>query len=413
MKILLASFVILIIAVTTGLLAYEDPGYVLFGRGTTTVEMSLSLFVLLQLVGFGLLYGLIRFIQSSLHVPSQLQHWRQRRRLQRAQAASRRGLIELAEGHWQKAEHALIKSARDSETPLLNYLSAARAAQKQNAHERRDNYLAMAASSMPDADIAVELTQAELQLAHGQLEQALATLEHLRQIAPRHSHVQLLLSMLYQKLQHWEDLRDLLPQLRKHKILDEKALHTLSLQTYHALLDQIARQDDADKAKRLHDFWQSVPRDLRHDTDLLADYARQLMAIDEHDRVESLLREALKRHWEPKWVELYGQVQGSTPEKQLETAEAWLKGRETNAVLLLCLGRIALRNQLWGKARAYLESSLGNQPRAETYRELGMLLEQLGEKEEAAENFRKGLLLATRQTQPPVIENRPLKLLKG
>jgi hypothetical protein len=37
---------------------------------------------------------------------------------------------------------------------------------------------------MPSADVAVSLTQAELQLADHQLEQALATLKHLRSVAP-------------------------------------------------------------------------------------------------------------------------------------------------------------------------------------------------------------------------------------
>lgn len=400
MKMLLAFFLILLAAVMVGLLAYQDPGYVLIGRGHTTIEMSLSLFTTLAIVGFVLLYILIRFVLRTWHMPEQLRHWRQHRRDRKARHSLRRGLIELAEGHWKQAEHALTRYVKYSHTPLLNYLSAARAAQKQNAHERRDHYLSMAHQSMPDADIAVELTQAELQLAHGQLEQSLATLEHLRTMTPHHTHVLLLLCQLYQQLQSWGDLKELLPLLRKHKILNNEALHSLTLRTYQALLDITARQQNANK---LQEFWQSVPKDIRQDTNLLGSYIRYLIEVDQHDSAEQLLRDTLRRQWQPEWVELYGRVKSSQPEKQLMTAETWLKGRENNSLLLLCLGRICLNNQLWGKARAYLEASIGNSPKAETYKELGLLLEQLEEKEAAAECYRKGLLLTTSENYDSVL----------
>ena len=63
-------------------------------------------------------------------------------------------------------------------------------------------------------------------------------------------------------------------------------------------------------------------------------------------------------------------------------------------VLLLCLGRLSLRNRLFGKARDYLQSSLQIEPRSETYRELGQLLEQLNETQAALDCYRKGLALS-------------------
>jgi HemY protein len=77
----------------------------------------------------------------------------------------------------------------------------------------------------------------------------------------------------------------------------------------------------------------------------------------------------------------------------LQQAEHWLKGRENNANLLLALGRLAIRCELWGKARSYLQASLGSHELAETYRELGQLLDKLNEPELAADCYRKGLLL--------------------
>lgn len=392
MKQLIGFFLILLAAVLVGLLAYQDPGYVLIGRGHTTIEMSLSLFTTLSIVGFVVLYLAIRFVLRTWNMPATLRQWRQQHRDRKARHALRRGLIELSEGHWKQAERALIRYVKYSHTPLLNYLSAARAAQKQNAHERRDHYLAMAMQSMPDADVAVELTQAELQLAHGQLEQSLATLEHLRGMTPHHSHVLLLLSQLYQQLQSWGDLKELLPLLRKYKVVDEPTLKSLTLLTYQNLLEIAVRQGDAGK---LQQFWQGVPKDCRMNSNLLNVYVSSLIALNEHDKAEQLLRETLRHHWLPDLVALYGTVKSSHPDKQLANAEGWLKGHENNATLLLTLGRISLHNQLWGKARSYLEASIGHAPRPDSYKELGLLLEQLEEKDAAAECYRNGLLLST------------------
>ena len=394
MRLLLAFFLILLAAVAVALLAYQDPGYVLIGRGHTTVEMSLSLFATIVMVGFTLLYLLIRLVLRTWQMPEQLRRWRERRRSRRARRSLRHGLIELAEGHWKKAERALTRHVKHSSTPLLNYLSAARAAQKQHAHQRRDHYLAMAMQSMPDADVAVELTQAELQLAHGQLEQSLATLEHIRSIAPNHSHVLLLLSQLYEQLQSWGDLKDLIPLLQKHKVVDEKVLEDLSLKTYAKLLSIAAKSGNPEN---LLQQWKEIPRALRNSKTLSTEYAQHLLETKQYDKAEIFIRERLNREWDQHLVYLYGQIKIDQPEKQLGYAEGWLKGRESNPVLLLTLGRIAHNGKLWGKARSYLEASIGNGPRAETYKELGFLLEKLEEPQAAAACYRKGIMLVTEQ----------------
>ena len=63
------------------------------------------------------------------------------------------------------------------------------------------------------------------------------------------------------------------------------------------------------------------------------------------------------------------------------------------------MGRLSLRNNLWGKARDYFETSHRLQPSAETCAELARLLFSLGERELSAQFYREGLLL--RETNLP------------
>ena len=274
--------------------------------------------------------------------------------------------------------------------PLLNYLSAAKAAQKQNSPERRDHYLSLAHKSMPDADFSVKLTQAELQFAHGQNEQALATLVHLHNLSPKHPHIMVLLTKIYQDVKSWNDLKNLLPQLHKHKVFPEKNLLQIEKQTYEELIKQSDWSNDFDKLQQL---WQNISRELKKDPDLISIYCNKLIELNQNDEAEHILRNNLRKEWNPELIKLYGLVKSSQLEKQLLFAESLSKDHDNNPLLLLTLGRLCMYSDLWGKARAYLEASVGNKELVETYKELGLLMEYLNEPKLAAEYFKKGLFL--------------------
>jgi HemY protein len=385
---LLTLWLFLLAGAALSLLLQEDTGYVMLAAGPYTVEMSLALLAILVAAAFTLLYLLIRFAVRTAGLPGQVKDWNQRRGARKARRSTTRGLLELSEGNWKAAEKHLIHHADNAETPLLNYLSAARAAQLQGDHDRRDNYIRLAHASMPSADVAVSLTQAELQLAHNQLEQALATLRHLRKIAPHHTYVLRLLKRLYEQLEDWEHLRELMPELKKRKVEDPDTLHQLEVRLHQALLTRASTtSDDRD----LMVAWAAVPRALRHDPELLASYLEHLIARGQHNEAESLLRDALKQPLNERLLSLLGQVESVKPGKLLSLGEALLEQQPRNPVLLLALGRLALRAQLWGKARGYLEASIGAGGPPEAYRELGHLLEQQGEQGAALEVYRHGL----------------------
>ena len=390
MKYLFSFFAVIFIAVGAGLFAHKDSGYVLFGRGYDTVEMSLSLFFVILFLSYFLGYLLVRFIFRTWTMPEQIKQWRHTQQAEKARKISLQGLINLSQGQWKKAERLLIRAVRNSDMPLLNYLSAAKAAQKQNSPERRDNYLALAHKSMPDADFSVKLTQAELQFAHGQNEQALATLVHLHSLSPKHPHIMVLLSQLYRQLKSWQDLKKLLPQLRKYNVYSNKDILALEKETYLELIQQI---NDKSAADTLPTLWQSISKELKKDVSLLEVYSNQLIKLNNNDEAELIIRNHLRKDWQPQLVRQYGLVKSNQLEKQLIFAESLSKDHDNHPILLLTLGRLCMYNDLWGKARAYLEASIGNKELPETYKELGLLMEYLNEPKLAAEYFKKGLFL--------------------
>ncbi|HEY0635868.1 MAG TPA: heme biosynthesis HemY N-terminal domain-containing protein [Gammaproteobacteria bacterium] len=394
MRFLITLLLVLVATVALAVLVLQEPGYVLVVYEEWAVETTLSLLIGALVAGFILLYLLIRLLRNVWLLPQRMAEWKRARRRMRATAGTNRGLLALAEGNWAKAEKMLIRFAKESEMALINYLGAARAAQKQNASMRRDLHLADAHHSMPRATLAIGITQGELQYAQGQLEEALATLMHLRSIAPKHGYVLYLLMKVYERMGSWNELLRLLPELRRHGVLDSEQARALEAKVHQQLFASAAESQDL---ARLRDTWAHVPRELRQHGELIAVYVRKLMALGEGSaECEELLREAIKREFDPPLVKLYGLVRGADPARQLATAEGWLHHHPRDADLLLTLGRLALQNQLWGKARTYLEASLGNTPQPDTYCELANLLHDLGEEERARELYRQGLQDAAR-----------------
>ncbi len=389
------SFII-VLALATGLgvIISQDPGYALFSYGHWTVEMPLWLSAFLLILIIALTLFTIWFIKTLFSGSNKIKFWWKKHREHTARLQTYKGFLALAEGRWKNAEEYLIQSASHSETPLINYLSAAKAAEEGNSPERRDHYLQLAFDVGAGSDLAIRLTQAQLQFKHGELEESVRNLQRLHINAPKHPKVLRLLCTLYEAMLDWSALYSLLPECRKTQTLSKDELIRLEKKIYPALLPNYA----AKGLKALITFWQQSPRTIQSEPAIVCDYVKLLMQQSANNEAEVLLRTKLKKNHHQSLVHLYGLVIGSSPKKQLAFAESLLPEHFKNPILLLTLGRLSLANQLWGKARDYFEKSLNLMPLPETYAALGSLMEYLELHEKSKEYYKKGLLLATQTT---------------
>ena len=407
-KLLFYALIFLVMTVYIALIAKEDPGYALLSHGDWSIEGTMVLLVGVLSLLIGSILFLVYLVVKTINFPGQLNHWNQNRKTVKAIKNCNKGYIELAEGNWREAEKHLRKSAHSSGMPILNYLAAARAAQEDGSQHRRDDYLLQAHKSNPQADIAIGLTQAELQFKDGQAEQALATLMHLRSVAPKHKQVLKMLFQVYQQLNSWNDLENLLPELRKNNIYEHHILSQYEQSLSKRLMMQAMHKKNYGELKSI---WNRLPKATRAEAEMIQFYCQLLVSIGEQQQALELIREGIKRHWDAPLILLYGQVQEKDIAKQLETAEAWLGDNGRSAELLLTLGRLSIKNQLWGKARDYISESLSVAPTTEAYQELGELYEkQLDNSVEAMNCYREGLLLSTKKELTSLQNELPLML---
>lgn len=392
----IAVLVVLLAAALLGMAVAEDPGYLLIAWRNMSIETSIWV-GLAFLLALWLLLALLRAIVRLINFSSRrVNPWSRRNRGRRANQVTTRGLLEFAEGHWSNSLRLLRRAAPHAEQPLINYLAAARAAHELEDYREADDLLRQAHETTPNADVAIAVTQAQLQIARGQLEQALATLTRVRKDHPKHLYALKLMGQLYLRLEDWERLEQLLPELRRNHLYSEADQVALERQVYMALLTQAGQRGERlppGEANPVSQVWDRLPKPHRQDVTLLEVYCLQLRTSGAEVHAEKTLREALQHGYHDRLVHIYGLVRGADPARQLATAEQWLPEHPHDATLLLALGRLALRNSLWGKAREYLEASFASRRDIQTCAELVRLLEHMGEHQASQKMLRQGFAL--------------------
>src|SRR3990167_3194761 len=380
--------IFLILSVWVGLEFIKHPGSVVFMVSPWTIEMPLWFAVISFVLALFIFYLVIRLISHAQFSWFRWKTWWQNRRKYCSYSKTQRGLLALIEAQWVVAEKLFLEGMLQSVEPLMNYLGAAKAAHEQVAFERRDAYLQKALQLAPHAEMAIGLVQAEFQLQQQQLEQALATLGHLRRLAPKNARVLQLLRQIYQQLADWRELLLLVPYLYKVRVITKEQAAELELAVYVKLFGAASKESLSEVQQR----WQQAPRRIRHDVAVISAYTLQLQRFPEAaPEVDDLIRHELKKTWNPELVKTYGMISLANVNKQLANAEGWLKRYGQRPELLFLLGKLCMRCQLWGKARDYYAQGLAQQSNVQASLEYGQLLEDLGDETAATHIYRQGV----------------------
>ena len=402
---------VLFIALAAGIgltMLGDKPGYVLISREPWSIETSFTMFIVGLLILISLSYLLLRFVIHMLATPDRIRKWQKRRHRDQAIEDSRRGLAETINGNFDQAEKLLTRRLEDNPLGVINLLTSAWIAQKKEDHQNRDNYIAEASNKAEDTQLPVGIVKCLLQQQAGQTEQALVTAQLLHQQYPSNPAVTRTLLGLLDESEQWQELYAQLSKSDRSHALTEKEHSVLLSGTTEHLLKSATDLQDA------HEIWKSLPRKTRKDSAIIASYCQVLNQFSADDEAEILIRNTLKSGWSDDLIMIYGKLATSDLASQLKTAEQWLPEHPTDTQLMLCLGRLAIRNQLWGMARSYLEVAVQNGDSVDAFLELARLFESLEEPDAALDMYKRGLArsldtLSTgshaRQADPGTVED--------
>ena len=388
-------FVILAaIAVAAAIGLKVDPGNVALFYPPYRAEMSLNLFIILEIVLFIAAYLLVRLARKTLQLPVRVSQYRQRQSEKRGHRELRQSLTALFEGRYGQAERHAQGAAEWPETAGLGALIAARAAHRMNEYQRRDEWLRKVDGT--DGMRAAKLmTEAECLVDARDSVRALEAVNLLQAGGARHIQALRLALRANQYAGQWDEVLRILRILVKRAALHPAAARQIRILAYRALLE--SRQNDR---HALINFWQDVPGADRLVPDIALAAARAFNHAGLGIQARLVLEGALAEHWDLRLIELYAACRDESANAQIERAERWASEHPGDPHLSYALGVLCAREQLWGKARRYFERSLADSQdpalSGRIYLGMAQMEETIGEPEQAAANFRLAALAAAR-----------------
>ncbi len=378
MKSLIWLLVLFAAAVAVAL-ASHNAGYVLLVYPPYRVEMSLTLFVFASIATFVVAYLLVRLVFVAVNLPRYVRAFREERAQSKGRTAMLEALTAFFEGRYAAAEKAAVRAMELGENSGLNSIIAARAANELRDFDRRDAYLAEAQGKTVGEETMRLMAKAEFSLDQKQPQSALSVLKELNDTGIR-KHIGALNLELkaQQQARNWDAVLDVANQLEKRNAINAAMALQMRQQAWLEKLRACAHDREL-----LRSVWKGMPAEFKQRSKVAAEAARLFMQLRECAMARNLLTDSLNAEWDSELVTLYGDCMEGSVVAQIEQAERWLDEHHDDAGLLLALGKLCLHQELWGKARSYLDASLSLRPSREAYIRLAQLAEKLNKPDEA------------------------------
>ena len=400
MRFFLIGLLVFAAAVGLALTLSTDPGNVVVFYPPYRIDLSLALFLLIEIVAFVVVYALIRLAKKTVQMPQRVALYRQRQSEKRASRALRAALQAHFEGRYGHAEREAESAQELPETAGLAALVAARSAHRMREYGRRDEWLrrAEADSGLRAAKL---MTEVECLVDARDGTRALGVVEQLHAAGARHIQSLRLALKAHQYAGDWDAVLRLLRTLNKRDALHPAAARQMKTVAWRSLF--AAQGNDP---HGLIGLWQSVPGGDKRVADVALVAAQAFNGAGLGYQARLVIENAIASGWDPRLAEEYAKSGGpratagdsvarspsDDPHFQIERAERWVREHPQDASACYALGALCAREGLWGKAQTALRNSLAatSEPRLSSliHLELGQLFEAIGQPDQSREHFR-------------------------
>ncbi len=419
-------------------LAQNDPGYVLIVGWGTTIEMRLGFAILMMLVIVLILAsGLKNSFLIFKWFKNSLTDWQMGRQKKHSQLLEQ-GFYAVLGGNWDVGKKTLQKAAKNKKSSALPLVAAAACAEQSGHYSEAEKLLAKAEQAGA-APLAVLMLQVQASWRTKNYVHCVMLLNQAKQLAPTSVGVLRWLQKVYTAQQDWHALEVLMPELERVKAFSPEVLQGFQRQMFFARLGEMgaelegliaqraapissdvssdsaidlgekgesgeallpavlskAAPSDTDMTRlqsTIDQYWGDLPKTFKGEPEFIERYCHILRLLNKPADAETLIRVTSRSQWYPNLILFYGVLDSPKPKRQLQVAQEWEESHSNDAILQLTLGRLCIKNELWGQAKAHLKNSLALKPEALAYVELAKLLAFLGEAEESVMVYKEGLL---------------------
>jgi HemY protein len=383
------SVVLAMVAVGIALVFRQSDGYVVIVAAPYRIELSLNFLIVRVFAGYFGFHLLARLVETLIAIPARVRTYRTERIRTRSRQALNEALLAFFQGRYASAEKSAAVAMEGDEARGIAAIIAARSAHELGRFAEREQFLDLAKGATPEVDQARLTTLADLLLSQGRHEEALGVLKDLSGRDARNIRLLRMRHAAETALHRWDDVLSTSTALAKLGGLSESEA-AASRRAAH--LGNLNRK--AQDASALVAYWKQIPADVRGDTSIASTAARFHVALGSTAEAQTIIEGALEHAWDAGLVALYADCAGTNALPLIERAEKWLRANARDPALLLTLGKLCMRQELWGKAQSYIEASLALEPSHDGHMTLAALMEKLGKPQEAVRHFRRSAELA-------------------
>lgn len=358
MRSLLWLIVLFIVAVVIVLTGTHYNGNVFIVVEQTQIRINLHLFVGLVILLVVLLYVLLRIVMGLVHLPGQWTRWRVNHQRHQVETALNHAGLAFFEGRFQFAEREaerVLGNKQGHNSRALALMIAAHSADQIDELAKRDRYLNEIAQLPEKQQLSRYLLLARSALAKHDNVGAKNALEAASKISPNLTQVAKL-RLRYE----WENgnPQGVLQQVDKLSRAD--ALSESELQSYRhwAYQQLLTRAHDPSELKM---SLKAIPADER-EGDLCVDIVKKYLQLGMYAQALKYVKKYYPVSFNPDLLPLFFEANQYSSvkdqQKSIEIAEKWLQQRPQDPALQMLLGQLSYDQQLWGKAKSYLEACL-------------------------------------------------------
>jgi len=389
MRFALWSVILASVAVAIALFAGGSDGLVVIAAFGKRIDLSFNLAVVLVFAGYAGFYFLARMIATLVAIPARVRAYREERTRSRLRQSLNDALLAFFQGRYASAEKSAAAALTGDETKGVAAIIAARSAHELGRFSEREQFLDQAKGAAPEVDQARLTTLADLLVSQGRHAEAIEVLKDLSARDSRNLRLLRLKLQAEQALRNWDEVLSTVNALEKLGGIGPAEAAAVRRGAHLGNLNRKAQD-----AQALSAYWKQLPAEMRTEPAVAATAARYHLALGGNAEAQAIVEQALAREWNAGLVALYGESAGQDALPQIERAEGWLREHARDPALLLALGKLCMRQGLWGKAQSYIEASLALEPTHDGHMTLAALMEQIGKPQEAVAHFRRSAELA-------------------
>lgn len=375
----------------------NNQGHVTLYWSAHRIDLSMNLFLLMTFAAFLITFFVLKLFSGIVDLPFRAASYRQSQREARAIRAVADSVNHLFAGRYAKALKSAELGVGFPSVADVSLLIAASASHRLRQFPERDAWLEKI--SEDDYQQSKLVMMAEMQLDARDAKGALETIDKLQQKGARQFLVQHIALRAHQMLENWEEVIRLTQLLAKRNIL-----HPLIAKSriQEAIANLAAHKGMTSEV--LWKRWQSLTTEDRQSVNIVKAVAQGFLRLSDYVHAQQVLNQVLDLGPIPELLNLYPQCAESNgvaavPVLSLiQKVEAWLLKYPAEPALHLALGRLCIRQQLWGKAKSSLSQVLGSprankQMEAQAHIALSTVHEALHEAENAAIHYKAAIQL--------------------